>query len=255
MQKDMSTQLIDFQNAMLKYENNPFYARFSIGVAVVVLLCQLISVWNCLHSSMHLGLLRIVIIWIAAYIATDFINGLVHLYMDNNTHYTSIVGPLIAAFHLHHLKLKYTVRHPILVYFYESGYKIWLAFYLILLCGLQYHHLIQASLSLFLVLFGILSSFAEVSHYWCHHATKRQVFIKRLQQTRILLSKPHHRIHHQYDNTHYAFLNGVTDPVINFIARRWFRGYKHHADKHVEAYLTLFGITTSRRTTLRIAPQ
>lgn len=233
----MPVQINNFRIAMQKYENNPFYARFGMGVSVVVVFCQFLSVWNSMQSPAHQGWLLIALIWIAAYLTADFVNGLVHLYMDNNTHYSSVVGPFIAAFHLHHLKLKYTVRHPMQIYFYESGYKIWLLFYLLLLCGSQYFCLLPAALNLFLVLFGIFSSLAEVSHYWSHHGTTQNSLVERLQRMHILLSKPHHRMHHRYDNTHYAFLNGMTDPLINIIARNWFLGYKHRADKHVEAYL------------------
>ena len=237
MQQEISNQVDNFRIAMLKYEDNPFYVRFGIGVSVFVVLCQIISVWNSQHNPVHLEWFQIILVLIAAYITTDFINGLVHLYMDNNTHYASMFGPFIAAFHLHHLKLKYTERHPINVYFYESGYKIWLAIYLLLICVLQYESLLPAWLNLFLVLFGIFSSFAEVSHYWCHNATVQNILIKRLQYAHILLSTSHHRMHHKYDNTHYAFLNGITDPLINLIARHCYSGYKHHADTHVEAYL------------------
>ena len=54
----------------------------------------------------------------------------------------------------------------------------------------------------------------------------------------ILLSKRHHAVHHLRDNISYAFLNGVSDPLINAIAARFSRGYKQHTDLHYAAYLT-----------------
>jgi hypothetical protein len=171
-----------------------------------------------------------------AYIATDFINGLVHMFMDNNTHYTSCFGPLIADFHLHHYKLSYQQKHPIKIYFTESGYKVWLAFYLLLLVCLQHARILPCNLELVLVAFGILSSVAELSHYWCHQPTTNHRVIRFLQKYHLLLSLKHHRLHHVHDNTHYAFLNGISNPLLNIIARKYFKGYKNYSDQYVRAY-------------------
>ena len=76
---------------------------------------------------------------------------------------------------------------------------------------------LDANLNLGLVSFGILSSVAELSHYWCDSA-KTNAFISFLQKYRILLSLKHHRHHHIQDNRNYAFLNGASDPLLNIIA-------------------------------------
>ena len=161
----------------------------------------------------------------------------VHMYMDNNTSYKSPVGPYIAAFHLHHAKYFYTKRHPLRVYFDESGTKFWLLLYLFVLTGMQFTICLGASLNTGLVAFGIFSSLAELSHYWCHNATEKNRLIVWLQNHYILLSETHHKAHHCSDNIQYAFLNGFTDPLINRIAQSCYKGYKNHADKHTRAYM------------------
>jgi hypothetical protein len=39
------------------------------------------------------------------------------------------------------------------------------------------------------------------------------------------------------DNVSYAFLNGLTDPLINHIASRFYRGYKQNTDLHYATYV------------------
>ena len=54
----------------------------------------------------------------------------------------------------------------------------------------------------------------------------------------------HHKHHHLSDNINYAFLNGITDPILNKIALYLYNGYKNNADLHVLAYR---GLQTSNR--------
>ena len=68
---------------------------------------------------------------IAAWLLTDFINGLVHIYMDHNDRYDSLAGPLVANFHLHHKTPLYRKNPLPIVYFMETGSKIWLVGYLL----------------------------------------------------------------------------------------------------------------------------
>jgi sterol desaturase/sphingolipid hydroxylase (fatty acid hydroxylase superfamily) len=85
-----------------------------------------------------------------------------------------------------------------------------------------------------LVYIGILSSFAEVSHYLCHTSTSALAGF--LANIGLLLSKRRHARHHLEDNSNYAFLNGFTDPLLNLIAARFYKGYKHHTDLHYVNY-------------------
>ncbi|HCU06953.1 MAG TPA: hypothetical protein DIC42_05185 [Holosporales bacterium] len=224
---------------MNKYHHNIVYNKFFMLISTGIVGMQIISLlnlWEGFKVNNGGDFIFMLLSIIFAYVLTDFINGGVHMYMDNNTNYTSFFGPFIAAFHMHHRCIKYKTRHPLMVYFIESGSKFWLFAYLGILIFLQYTISLSLFLHLFLVAFGIFSSFAEVSHYWCHNADKRHVIISALQKIRILLPKKHHQIHHMQDNMNYAFLNGVTDPILNIIARKLYKGYKKNSDLHALKY-------------------
>jgi hypothetical protein len=222
----MQAKRAEFQVAIRRYENVPAYRRFGHGVAVVVILFQFLLLRECV--------LRPPAIWSAgllvllAWPLVDFVNGFVHLLMDHADQYGSPAGPLIANFHLHHRTPRYR-RHPLpVVYFLESGSKVWLA---VLLPPLWWAtRSLAAEWTFLAAVFGILSSLAEVSHYLCH--TSRSPVAEFLAWTGILLSRKHHEPHHRSDNANYAFLNGMTDPVLNWIARRFFTGYKEGTDLH-----------------------
>ncbi len=227
----------EFVQAIQKYLTQCRYKSFERLVSSLIISLQAITLFNLISTHEKTSYFCLVLVLLIAYIATDFVNGIVHMYMDNNTSYKSPVGPYIAAFHLHHAKYFYTKRHPLRVYFDESGTKFWLLLYLFVLTGMQFTICLGASLNTGLVAFGIFSSLAELSHYWCHNATEKNRLIVWLQNHYILLSKTHHKSHHCSDNIQYAFLNGITDPLINRIAKFCYKGYKNHADKHTKAYM------------------
>lgn len=232
-------KIAEFYSAMLRYNSNTLYTWLERINSVLILSLQSLTLLHLLKFYDRTSIMLLLIVFFLAYGVTDFINGLIHMFMDNNTHYTSIVGPFISSFHLHHATLFYNHPHALSVYFYESGTKFWLLAYLIGLVVVQYTIAVPYSLNFFLVSIGILSSIAEVSHYWCHNATKKNKVIFFLQSHGILLSKKHHFAHHRQDNTHYAFLNGMTDVILNKISRHYCSGYKSYADQHVAAYLKL----------------
>jgi len=230
----------NFQVAMETYHNNILYNKFFIFVSIAIVSIQSVSVLN-LYQKFYINndfidyLCMIVSIFFA-YIAADFMSGAVHMYMDNNTNYKSIAGPFIAAFHMHHRNMKYKTRHPLMIYVIESGSKFWLVVYLGMVIFLQYQLSLVVFINIFLVAFGVFSSFAEVSHYWCHNAHNKNSIIKKLQKFKILLPKKHHLIHHTQDNVNYAFLNGVTDPILNILAKKFYKGYKNSSDRHAANY-------------------
>lgn len=236
-----------FQIAMERYNKGFIYKKLNLIVSILILSLQIISICILIQQWKTPSYISLVIIFALAYVMTDFINGLAHLYMDNNTKYDSLCGPFIAAFHLHHLNPKYSDRHCISVYFFESGSKFWLLIYLILLIVCASSMSLSSSCLFFFTSVGVLSSFAEVSHFWCHNTKKHNWILNFLQESRILLSKKHHFIHHLADNKNYAFLNGISDPIINTIANYFYDGYKNHADLHVKSY-------TGRQTENRIEP-
>lgn len=177
-----------------------------------------------------------------AFVLADFVNGLVHMYMDANDDYTSIVGPLVAAFHLHHRTPRYRQANLLAVYFNESGAKLWLVGFLLLSVLAVWTLPVPPVVAWGLAYFGILSSVAEVSHYACHGLDSR--WVRLLRGAGLLLSKRHHAPHHGQDNVNYAFLNGLTDPLLNAIARRGSRGYRDTTDRH---YATYSGAGTDNR--------
>jgi hypothetical protein len=221
-----------FNAAMDRYEKAPVYQLIGKAVSLANVSLQLYLLWLVLPLSIGVSLQ--IAAFAAAYVITDFLNGLVHMYMDNNDSYDSIAGPLIAAFHLHHRTPLYKKNPLPVVYFNESGAKNWLVGYLLLAVVLIRTASLSSVLSYMLVYVGILSSVAEVSHYCCHTVDGQVTNL--LRKAGLFLSKKHHAQHHFEDNVQYAFLNGLTDPLLNIIARAFFRGYKNTTDRHYAVY-------------------
>lgn len=217
---------------MERYEKAGVYKAIyrTVSLVNVSLQCYLLY----LVLPLSIGLPLQILSFSAAYLAADFINGLVHMFMDGNDDYDSLAGPLIAAFHLHHKTPLYKKSNLLLVYFNESGAKNWLAVYLLLAAVLVRTASIHPVLSYIMVCIGILSSVAEVSHYCCHLSDSGAA--RYLRYPGLFLSKKHHAQHHIGDNVNYAFLNGFTDPLLNLIARKYSRGYKNTTDRHYAAY-------------------
>jgi sterol desaturase/sphingolipid hydroxylase (fatty acid hydroxylase superfamily) len=169
-----------------------------------------------------------VLLFALAYFTADFINGFAHLWMDNHDRYRGVMGPIVANFHLHHARIKYERRPLWAVYYLESRSKIWLLLLQLLALGLV--TVLPGNAIRFVAYFAILSSLAEVSHYACH--TLSGPWVDLLGRLRLILPRAHHRVHHASDNVNYAFLNGMSDPILNAIARRFFAGYKNRSDLH-----------------------
>lgn len=222
-----------FNAAMDLYNSRIIYKAFSALVAIINISLQLYLLY--LVMQLSLGVAGQIAVLIVAYPLTDFINGLVHMYMDKNDDYESIAGPLIANFHMHHRIPRYK-RNPLpIVYFNETGAKVWLIVYLLAVLFLMEDFELHPFVLYTLVYAGILSSVAEVSHYLCH--TSNSVIAGFLARIGILLSKRHHAKHHTQDNMHYAFLNGISDELINLIAAKYSPGYKNTTDLHYALYI------------------
>lgn len=234
MSQDQALELKQkqFNAAMERYEDVVIYKAIYKMVSAVNVSLQVYLLY--LVFPVSIGLPLQAFAFITAYLAADFINGLVHMFMDSNDAYDSSAGPLIAAFHLHHKTPMYKKDNLLLVYFNESGAKNWLVGYLLLAVILIRSTSIHPALSYFMVYFGILSSVAEVSHYLCHVSNSKIALY--LAYAGLLLTKKHHGPHHNADNVNYAFLNGITDPLLNVIARKFSSGYKNTTDRHYAAY-------------------
>jgi hypothetical protein len=240
----MTAQLTEkqqqFNAAMEKYETMPGYQLVGNVVSFVNTTLQAaLAVLAFRHS---IGPLGQVLTFAAALVLADFVNGLVHMYMDNNENYESLAGPLVASFHLHHKTPRYKQNPLPVVYYHESGSKIWLAFFLAIAVAGVWQGAITGAAAYGALYFSVLSCVAEVSHYCCH--SQQPGAVRLLGRARILLPIRHHMRHHFEDNVNYAFLNGSTDPLLNVIARAMCRGYKNTTDTHYAMYT---GAGTSNR--------
>lgn len=234
MLNNLEVKQKEFNRAMDRYENRKIYKIFGKFIAVLVVSLQIIiasvvltnfiSLWEHLFSLL------------VAYFFADFINGLVHMYMDNNDNYEGIAGPLIASFHLHHQKPLYKKNNILAVYFNESGSKIWLAIFQVIAFTIIILFNINALVLHIILYFSILSSIAEVSHYLCHVSNKNSKVPDVLRKVGLIMSKRHHGKHHLKDNVNYAFLNCMSDPLINIISKKFYPGYKNTTDKHFTNY-------------------
>lgn len=217
-----------FNSAMEAYENKGIYKSFGNVVAAANVSLQAFLLFRTLKLS--IGPFWQIAVVAAAYLGADFINGLVHLYMDHNDDYESLAGPLVANFHLHHKIPRYKDNHPLAVYFIESRSKVWLVPCLAAILWLSCRPQVNPVLLYALTYAGMLSSIAEVSHYLAHNSTSPAAGY--LAAAGLLLPKRRHARHHIEDNVSYAFLNGFTNPVLDVIARRCYSGYKNGTDLH-----------------------
>lgn len=229
---NINTKQISFNRAMQEYHENKNYQYIYKVVSIVNVSLQFYLA--IVLFSLSVEWYMFAIIFLLAYFFTDLINGYVHMYMDNNHNYESLVGPFIASFHLHHKTPAYRDASIFKIYFNESGSKFWLVPFLMLTLMLSFFSINEYFL-LFLILIGILSSVAEVSHFLCHNSTHK--FVLFLQNNHILLSMKHHSNHHEKDNQSYAFLNGMSDFILDRIASKFYGGYQEHSDLHAKAYV------------------
>ena len=228
---DKSLKQEQFNRAMQRYHDHKRYPYTYKIVSLLNVGMQLYLV--SLLFTLHLTWYGVVGIFLLAYFLADFINGYVHLYMDNNQKYDSIFGPFIASFHLHHQTPNYREFPIYKIYFNESGSKFWLVPFLIMTIILSFSQL-NDHLLLLLILIGILSSVAEVSHFLCHNSQSNVVLF--LQKIKLLLPMEHHINHHKNDNQSYAFLNGTSDFLLDRIAKQFYNGYKEHSDLDATTY-------------------
>ena len=225
---DLELKRKQFNSAMELYENRRIYTLFSRFIATANVSLQFLLLFRVFELS--IGAAWQIAAIAAAYLAADFMNGLVHLYMDNNDNYGSAAGPLIANFHLHHKTPRYKDRGLPAVYFNETGSKVWLVPYLSAILFLSYRPVLNPVLLYALGYTGILSSVAEVSHYLAHNSLSPTAAF--LARAGLLLPKRRHARHHIEDNVSYTFLNGVTDPLVDMIAGKYYAGYKNGTDLH-----------------------
>jgi hypothetical protein len=218
----------EYQEALWRYREDPFYTRLGKVVSASVLTGQAGLLLVSLRED--LGWLPALLALALAWLAADLLGGVVHLLMDHHDRYTGRLGPLVAAFHLHHQQPRYEEKSLARVYIHESGFKLWLPFFLAAGLGLGLAGWLDGLPLRVWAWTGILSSVAEVSHFLVH--ARRRPWADWLAAAGLLLSRRHHSRHHREDNVGYAFLNGWSDPLLNAVARRWFPGYRNGTDRH-----------------------
>lgn len=219
-----------YRRAMEKFEGHPVYRNLGAVVATVIVVLQAVCLALLPWDEASLLWLPLLVV---AYVLADFVNGLIHMAMDHADNYSSVIGPLVAAFHRHHHMPQYRDRPVLVVLLAENSMKVWLAVYMVLLVATLGH--LPVELGVLLLAFSLLSSVAELSHYLCHNSTHG--FVRALQRARILLHPDHHRLHHAAENTHYAFLNGMTNPLVNWIAKRVYpAGHAEAIDADTASY-------------------
>jgi hypothetical protein len=241
MTVEMTEKQRQFNAAMERYQYDPVYRW--VGQAVSCSIVSLQVVLAVLVLPATIGFFRQVMAFIVAYVLADFVNGLVHMYMDNNDDYHSPAGPLVASFHLHHRTPRYVQKPLPAVYYHETGSKLWL---MPVMAGAVlgvWFGWVADTVAYGLLYFGVLSSVAEVSHYLCHVPGTR--FSRLLGKLHVLMPATYHLRHHTQDNINYTFLNCMTDPVVNGIARLLNLGYKKTTDTHYAHYT---GLDTDNRT-------
>ena len=236
---NLYTKQAEYNQAMQKYNGLKRYKLLYKVVSFLNISMQLFLLYTVLQF--HLGFLVNLLAFMVAFVFADFVNGGMHLYMDNQEDYTRAFGPFIAAFHLHHKTPKYKDSNVIKLYYNEAGGKFWLVPFQAVIIAIYFLG-VPNWLILFATYFIVLSCVAEVSHFLAHNSDNK--FVHFLQKIRVLIPKEYHAKHHQNDNRQYAFLNGMSDVVLDFIARRYFRGYKKASDLHYGRYE---GVDTENR--------
>jgi hypothetical protein len=221
-----------FNAAMEKYEKKPAYKWTGHIVSFINVSLQIVLAVIAFQQS--IGPVKQILTFAAAFLVADFVNGWVHMYMDNNDDYESLVGPFNASFHLHHRTPMYKQNPLVYVYYHESGSKIWLAIFMLIALPCIFTGIVPGVIVYGVLYFSVLSCIAEVSHYLCH--VPKPEYAQLPGRARILLSKRYHVRHHVEDNIQYTFLNGMTDPLLNLIARKFYKGYKKTTDTHYARY-------------------
>jgi hypothetical protein len=65
--------------------------------------------------------------------------------------------------------------------------------------------------------FGLFLSFAQIPHYYVHHPAP--AIVRFLQRSRVFLRPAAHLSHHRSFDRDFAVLNGMSNPLVNWLAR------------------------------------
>ncbi len=156
-------------------------------------------------------------------IAADFVSGFVHWAADTwGTSEWPIVGPsLIRSFREHHVDQAAITRHDFVETNGASSMVCIPVTGLAFLIPLNQDNIWAYFATSFILFFSLFILLTNQIHKWSH---SRQVpmIVKRLQDWGLILSGPHHRVHHTPPFEHYyCITTGWLNPILTGI--RFFR--------------------------------
>ena len=157
-----------------------------------------------------------IIIFLGSIIISDFLSGLVHIYLDNSkiTYSGKLNDFFKIGFQVHHLYPLYQwTTHKHFQPHYEANTVFFLTIILSIINIFTYNSLIICYILYLTILL-------QINHYWSHAIIVKKkvpVIVNFLQEYGILLHYKKHMKHHSNYDTGFSFLNGWSDPIFNYI--------------------------------------
>lgn len=222
---DDKTRLLSMYTRMYKehkVNNNFLYMYILLTSPLGYLFWSYFSLFNLINIPfiydlvINYSLFENVYIFLFASIISDFISGLVHIYLDNSkVNYIETINDYFKiGFQIHHLfpNFQWTCYNKFQPH-YEAN-TIFFSNILISLINVFTYN----SLVVYYVLY--LTLIMQMNHYWCHALiTKKPVpyIVYKLQDFGLLLYYKKHAKHHStYDNS-FCLLSGCCDPIFDYL--------------------------------------
>lgn len=171
------------------------------------------SVWALVKEPPSLVLAAVLVTF--SLIATDLISGLLHLVLDNPRSLAlAPIRGLAQGFQRHHQNPANIYEMPLYQHLYVMHMP--LTFLFIAVLPFQEPGMYVVFLSLVIGLHVM-----QMAHLWAHLPPERVPgFVRILQKTRVLLSKPQHDLHHTvpYDKD-FCIMTGICNRPLNLVVR------------------------------------
>jgi ubiquitin-conjugating enzyme E2 variant len=156
-------------------------------------------------------MLRWVTIFVATYVYTDILSGLLHVVLDNERSLeVPVIQDLARGFQTHHRNPSSIFTMTWYEHLYTMDLPLSILFVFIVLCGTPTHFVYFLSIALMLHVM-------QMSHRWAHLPSVRVPrTVKALQNVGLLLDANTHRLHHRgkYD-INFCIMNGWLNPLLN----------------------------------------
>ena len=185
------------------------------------------SLWLQQIIFMHMDVVKIsfrnALSFVISYLTTDFISGLVHIYLDHSaiTNDGSVLDAQRKGFRHHHYHVKEKLLRPSYEPHYEMNYLFPYTIILTFVARAIPHNDIRA----FLVYFAIMVSLFQACHLYAHariymdthDKAKVPSFLCFLQDSHIILNHQHHQQHHTHPEfaINFAIFHGHTNWLLN----------------------------------------